>query len=81
MDTVSLKLIFEQLEPADLLGMRLLAGQPHLVSAPGTIPRDQLIAAVTEIIAYTERCARAAGSLSGLRPIPLTTLSIAEFGL
>jgi hypothetical protein len=37
--------------------------------------------AVTEIIAYTERCAATARHLARLTPIPLTTISLVEFAL
>ncbi len=66
--------------PVELLGMTLLRrGSPQMV--PADIPRDALRAAVTEIIAYTGRCAAAAQRLRDLSPIPLIHISIPEFGL
>lgn len=65
----------------DLKGMGLLREQPHLISGTARIPRPQLIEAVTEIVAYTGRCAAAARSLANLTPIPILSVSIGEFGL
>ena len=66
--------------PVELLGMTLLRqGSPQLL--PSDIPRDVLRDAVTEIIAYTGRCAAAAQRLSNLSPVPLLHVAIAEFGL
>lgn len=67
--------------PVELLGMRLLTQQPHLIAVPPSIPRDLLVDAVTEIIDYTERSAAAARQLAHLTPIPLTKASVLEFGL
>ena len=69
------------IEPLELKGMGLLREQPQLISGTARIPRPQLIEAVTEIVAYTGRCAEAARSVSNLKPIPLLTVSIGEFGL
>lgn len=66
--------------PVELLGMTLLKqGSPRL--HPVDIPRDTLREAVTELIAYTGRCAAAAQRLSNLAPVPLMRISIPEFGL
>ena len=66
--------------PVELLGMTLLKqGSPRLL--PADIPRDTLREAVTEMIAYVDRCASAAQRLSHLRPIPLKQIVIPEFGL
>lgn len=67
--------------PLDLKGMGLLREQPHLLSGTARVPRPQLVEAVTEIVAYTGRCAAAARSLANLTPIPLLSLSIGEFGV
>jgi hypothetical protein len=67
--------------PLDLKGMGLLAQQPHLLGGFAQVPRPQLIEAVTEIVAYTGRCAAAARSLASLTPIPILTVSIPEFGI
>lgn len=66
--------------PVDLLGMTLLKqGSPRL--HPVDIPRDTLREAVTELVAYTGRCTAAMRRLSNLAPVPLTHISIPEFGL
>ena len=66
--------------PVELLGMTLLKqGSPRL--HPVDIPRDTLRGAVTELIAYTERCTAAMHRLNSLTPIPLMRVSIPEFGL
>lgn len=66
--------------PCELLGMTLLKqGSPQLF--PVDVPRDVLREAVTEIIAYTGRCAAAAHRLRDLSPVPLTTIVFAGYGL
>jgi hypothetical protein len=66
--------------PVELLGMTLLRqGSPHLLSAD--IPRDVLKEAVTEIIAYTQRCTAVAHRLRDLSPIPLMNLTFAGYAL
>jgi hypothetical protein len=66
--------------PCELLGMTLLRqGSPRLF--PVDIPRDVLRDAVTEIVAYTGRCATAARRLAELSPVPLVQVAIPEFGL
>ena len=67
--------------PLDLKGMGLLREQPQRLSGTARVPRPQLIEAVTEIVAYTGRCASAARSLANLTPIPLLSISLGEFGL
>ena len=67
--------------PLDLKGMGLLREQPHLLSGTARIPRPQLIEAVTEIVAYTGRCAAAAHNLANLTPVPILSVSIGEFGI
>ncbi len=67
--------------PVDLLGMRLLQACPQPGLYPADLPRETLKEAVSEIVDYTGRCAAAARRLSHLAPIPLTTLTVLEFGL
>jgi hypothetical protein len=67
--------------PLELKGMGLLREQPHLISGTARIPRPQLIEAVTEIVAYTGRCAAAARNLATLTPVPILSVSIGEFGI
>ena len=67
--------------PVQLLGTELLQKhRPQGGIFPVGVPRDQIKEAVTEIIAYTARCAAAAQRLNHLAPIPLTTVCM-EFGL
>lgn len=66
--------------PCELLGMKLLRqANPQLV--PADIPRDTLRKAVTEIIAYTGRCADAVHRLRDLSPVPLMNVVLVEYGL
>lgn len=66
--------------PCELLGITLLRqGSPQLF--PADVPRDVLREAVTEIVAYTGRCAAAARRLADLSPVPLVQVVIPEFGL
>lgn len=65
----------------ELKAMGLLTQQPHFIAGSACIPREQLVEAVTEMVAYTGRCAAVARSLANLTPIPLLTASVLEFGL
>jgi hypothetical protein len=67
--------------PLELKGMGLLREQPHLITGAATVPRAQIVEAVTEIVAYTGRCAAAARSLANLTPIPLMNAVLWEFGI
>lgn len=67
--------------PVELKGMGLLAQQPHLITGTARLPRETLVEAVTELVAYTGRCAAAARQLANLTPIPLLSASVLEFGV
>jgi hypothetical protein len=67
--------------PVDLLGTRLLRACPQPGLYPTKLPRETLKEAVSEIVAYTGRCAAAARRLSQLAPIPLMTIELLEYGL
>jgi hypothetical protein len=67
--------------PLELKGMGLLREQPHLIAGFASVPRPQIIEAVTEMVAYTGRCAAAVRSLTHLMPIPLTNAFVWEFGI
>ena len=78
--------------PVELKGMALLREaksherppQGQFFPLPGgepRIPRESIVEAVAELIAYGERCRRAAQQLATLAPIPLTAFSILEYGL
>ncbi len=67
--------------PVELKGMGLLAQQPHLITGTARLPRETLVEAVTELVAYTGRCAAAARQLANLTPIPLLNASVLEFGV
>lgn len=85
----SLRDCLADLPPVELKGMTLLrecrpTGQffPQLTSRPnGGISREVIAEAVSEMVAYTQRCRQTAGQLARLIPIPLTTFSILEYGL
>jgi hypothetical protein len=81
MNAIGLRLIFEQLEPLELKGMGLLREQPRLIAGFSSLPRRQIVEAVTEIVAYTGRCATAARSLASLTPVPLMNAIVWEFGI
>jgi hypothetical protein len=81
MNAIGLRLIFEQLEPLELKGMGLLREQPRLIAGFASLPRRQIVEAVTEIVAYTGRCATAARSLASLTPVPLMNAIVWEFGI
>ncbi|MAS35637.1 MAG: hypothetical protein CL610_16625 [Anaerolineaceae bacterium] len=69
------------LPPAGLLGMHLFQTHAAVNLFPTGIAGEQLVNAVTELVAYGERCRAALGHLSHLTPIPLTSISALEFGL
>ncbi len=48
---------------------------------PTGIPRETLIEAMTEIVAYTERSRRMGEALANLAPIHLLTQPVLEYGL
>ena len=69
-------------EPVDLQGMRLLKACPTATGLfPQNIPRATVKEAVIELVQYTERCNATARRLRNLAPIPLTNLSLIEYGL
>lgn len=71
-----------RVEPMELQGMRLLrAAHPATGFFPQDVPRETVSAAVIELVQYTERCANTAYLLRDLRPIPLTTIPLLEYGL
>ena len=81
MTAESLRECLANVPPVKLLGTELLKNhRPQSGIFPAGVPRDQIKEAVTEIIAYTARCASAAQRLNHLTPIPLTTVCM-EFGL
>ena len=76
-----LHLCLSSIAPVELKGMGLLREQPHLLTGTARLPRETLVEAVTELVAYTGRCAAAARQLANLAPIPLLTASVLEFGV
>lgn len=66
--------------PLELKGMGLLREQPRLIAGFASLPRAQIVEAVTEIVAYSGRCAAAARSLASLTPVPLMNAIVWEFG-
>lgn len=76
-----LRACLASIAPVELKGMGLLREQPHLIAGSARIPRPQLVEAVTEIVAYTGRCATAARQLANLTPVPILTARVWEFGL
>ncbi len=76
-----LRACIESTAPLELKGMGLLREQPRLIAGPASVPRAQIVEAVIEIIAYSERCAAAAQGLATLTPIPLMNAVVWEFGL
>ena len=80
----SLRDCLAQIEPVQLLGMELLkqhSAHPQGQWFPAGIPRNQMVDAVTELVGYTRRCAYAAGLVSQLTSVPLTSVVNLEFGL
>ncbi|MAU12428.1 MAG: hypothetical protein CL607_21570 [Anaerolineaceae bacterium] len=77
--------ILNNLAPVELEGMRLLAqlrpDSPRLLPSVIGIDRDTLRRATSEIIDYTGRCQRMRSRMIALNPVPLTGLTLPEFGL
>lgn len=69
--------------PVELKGMALLRERPPNAGffPPLDMPRAVITEAVMEIVAYIERSQHAAAQLARLAPIPLTTLSLLDYGL
>jgi hypothetical protein len=67
------------LPPVELLGMTLLRSSQQLF--PTGLPREVVKEAVMEMVAYTERCAATVQQLRRLGSVPLTRISILEYGL
>ena len=69
-------------EPVELQGMRLLKACPTATGLfPQNIPRATVKEAVIELVQYTERCNATARRLHNLALIPLTNISMIEYGL
>ena len=80
----SLRDCLAQIEPVQLLGMELLkqhSTHPQGHWFPGGISRSQMVDAVTELVGSPRRCAYAAQQISQLTSVPLTSISIMEFGI
>lgn len=71
----------QAMQPLELLGMQLLQNHTPTVLMPTGIAREQLVAAVTELVDYSGRCASALRQLSDLAAIPLLTVPTLEYGL
>lgn len=69
----------DTLAPLELMGMTLLRSSHQLF--PSGLPRTTLREAVTELMAYTEGCAKTVAQLVTLSPIPLAGVSVVEYGL
>jgi hypothetical protein len=67
--------------PLELKGMGLLREQPRLIAGFASVPRAQVVEVVTEIVAYTGRCAAAARQLAQLTPVPIRAVGIVEYVL
>ena len=79
--TTALHDCLQRLKPVELLGMQLL--QTHMSTAlPMTgVARDSVVAAVTELMDYSERCAATLQQLTRLQAVPLQGIMTLEFGL
>jgi hypothetical protein len=69
--------------PVELKGMALLRERPPGAGffPPLDMPRAVITEAVAELVAYTQQSQHAAAQLAKLAPIPLTTLSLLDYGL
>jgi hypothetical protein len=76
--TEALRDTLAQVEPVNLLGVRLLEAHPTPTTA--SIPRETLKEAVSELIAYTQTCQNITHNLRQLKPIPLDIV-LWEYGL
>jgi hypothetical protein len=71
------------LPPVELKGMALLRERPPEASffPPLAMPRAVIAEAVAELVTYTQQSQHAAVQLAKLAPIPLTILSLLDYGL
>ena len=83
----SLRDCLSEVRPVELKGMALLKerrpqGQffPR-IGEESSLSREIVAEAITEIVAYTQRCRLAAERLSDLTSIPVTAFSALEYGL
>ncbi len=79
-----LRACLAEVPKAELQGMALVREcHPDAQFFPplNTTSRERLIAAITEMVAYTERSRRLAERLAQMPPIVLTTFSLTEYGL
>ena len=73
--------ILAAVEPVELKGVALLR-RCHLEPLfPAGIDPAEMAEAVVEIVDYTRQCEASLHRLKGLRPIPLTGVSIEEFSI
>jgi hypothetical protein len=69
--------------PVELKGMALLR-ERHPAAGffpPLDMPRAVIAEAVTELVAYTQRSQHATAQVARLVPMPLTTISLLDYGL
>jgi hypothetical protein len=78
MSVQALRDTLAQVEPVNLLGVRLLEAHPTPTTA--SIPREMLKEAVSELIAYTQTCQDLAQNLRQLKAIALGIV-LWEYGL
>jgi hypothetical protein len=67
------------IEPVDLKGMRLIETHPN-VQDIGSVPPNELLAAIQELATYREQCQTFAEALLTIPSQPLA-VSTAEYGL
>ncbi len=78
-----LKQTLAALPPVDLLGLELLRQFQAQSGAwfPSDIDTELVAEATSELIDYIQGCKAACARLEELPPVPLTALSVVEFGL
>lgn len=77
-----LRACLANLPPVELKGMALLRERPPAAGffPPLDMPRAVIADAVTELVAYTQRSQQSAAQIAKLAPIPLTTISLLDYG-
>jgi hypothetical protein len=79
----SLRECLVNVPPVELKGMALLRERPPVAGFFPALdmPRAVIAEAVAELVAYTQRSQHVAAQLAKLAPIPLTTISLFDYGL
>ncbi len=82
MNTQQLLTVLQDAPELELKGTVLLKERRSAGFAPAyDTPSNELYEAICEVVEYTERCAWYSRVLRGLTAVPLTSVSVLDYGL